>query len=232
MKYIATVVGGTGLVGSFLIQELIQDPNCSKIYLITRRKLDLSHPKIETCIIDFSIEKDYQNYIQGDVLFSCLGTTIKQAGSTENQYLVDYTYQYRAAQAASSNNVKYYVLVSSPWSSIDSTNFYRKMKAELERDIQALSFKKIAIIKPNGLIGNRKTTRLGEKYGLRIFAFLTSILPPLRKHQPIQASKVAKVMKRAFYKLQSHSSKLFHLQRAELNEFLNNSNFDKAKSIY
>ncbi|MEC3908898.1 NAD(P)H-binding protein [Tamlana sp. 2201CG12-4] len=218
MKFIATVVGGTGLVGNFLIQELLADENCKQVNFITRRKIKLSHPKINECIIDFSREEDYKKHITGDVLFSCLGTTRAQAGSKEKQYLVDYTYQYTAAKAASENNIKNYVLVSSPWSSIDSSNYYCKMKAKLEIDVEALSFDKIAIIKPNGLIGERNTTRIGERYGLKIFSFLTRIIPPLRKHQPIQAIKVAKVMLLSFYKSLSSQSKVLMIERTELDE--------------
>ena len=171
MKYSAVILGGTGLVGRFLVQELINDSQSFKIKLITRRTTSISHPKIEECIIDFNHYEDYLKHIKGDVLFSCLGTTLKQAGSKEKQYLVDYTYQYQAAKSAIQNNISNYVLVSSPWASLDSNNYYRKMKAKLEEDVIQLGFNKTVIIKPNGLVGKRSKPRLGEKYAMRFFIF-------------------------------------------------------------
>ena len=199
MGYKAIVVGATGLVGRYLVEELILDKNCIEARVIVRRKTRFQDSKIKEYIIDFSKEQDYSKNIYGDVLFSCLGTTLSQAGSKENQYKVDYGYQYQAAVSAVDNGVEKYVLVSSPWAKLDSRNYYRKMKAELERDVANLPFKKIVYIKPNGLVGERDKSRFGEKYGLRIFMFLSKFIPPLKKHQPINAKLVAKAMLNGFY---------------------------------
>lgn len=200
MEFTAIIVGATGLVGSHLVELLIEDKNCKELKLITRRATNYQNPKITECIIDFNNINDYKKYIKGDVLFSCLGTTLKQAGNKENQYLVDYTYQYRAAKSAFENNVSNYILVSSPWAKLESNNYYRKMKAQLEEIISKLPFKKTIIIKPNGLIGKRSQPRFGEKYATTIFSFLIKIFPVLKKHQPIEAKKVAKAMLNSFYK--------------------------------
>ncbi len=220
MKYTAVVLGGTGLVGSFLIKELIKDEQCTSIKFITRRKTVTRHPKLEECIIDFNKTEDYIKYIKGDVLFSCLGTTLKQAGSKEQQYLVDYTYQYQAAKIAADNNVQSYVLVSSPWAKLASSNYYRKMKAQLEESILQLKFEKTIIIKPNGLIGKRTQPRLGEKFALRFFTFLSRIIPALREYTPIEAKKVAEVMLLSYYEIQQREAELFILKKTELNRFL------------
>lgn len=198
-KYTAVVLGGTGLVGSFLINELLLDENCIEIKRITRRKISNTNAKIKDCIIDFNSPKDYNTHIKGDVLFSCLGTTLSQAGSKENQYQVDYNYQLQAAKSAIKNNIPKYILISSPWANIKSKNYYRKMKAELEEEIKKLSFKKIIFIKPNGLLGKRKETRLGEKFILPLFKFILKLLPNLNTHIPIEAEKVAKSLLNSYY---------------------------------
>ena len=56
-------------------------------------------------MIDFSQLHLYKDIIKGDILFSALGTTIKDAGSKDKQFLVDYTYQYEFAKIASENGV-------------------------------------------------------------------------------------------------------------------------------
>ena len=200
MEFTAVIIGATGLVGNHLVKLLINDEDCKELILITRRKTNFNHSKIVETIIDFSNKNDYLKHIKGDVLFSCLGTTRFQANSIENHYLVDYTYQFTAAKAAERNSVAQYILVSSPWSNIKSNNYYRKMKAELERDASNLSFEKVILIKPNGLIGKRKKIRFGERWLIPLFIGLTKIIPSLRKHQPIEAKQVAKAMLNSFYK--------------------------------
>ena len=220
MKFSAVVLGGTGLVGSYLIKELINNVNCTEVRFITRRKVALTHPKIIECIIDFNNPKDYTTYIKGDVLFSCLGTTLSQAGSKEKQYLVDYTYQYNAAKAAKENGIAHYVLVSSPFAKISSGNYYRKMKAELERDTKSLNFNKTIFIKPNGLIGERKIKRKGEKTGVLIFKVLAKIFPKLNKYQPILGKNVAKAMLSIYLQYQSTDNSFIEVSRNKLLQYI------------
>ena len=221
MKYTAVVVGATGLVGRYLVQELINDESCTEIRIIVRRKTEFKHPKLVECIIDFEKEEEYLQNIKGDVLFSCLGTTRTQAGSPANQYKVDYGYQYRAAKSAFANGVQHYVLVSSPFADIHSSNYYRKMKAELEQDTLNLGFTKTIILRPNGLAGNRKGNRKWESIATAIFTPIMGLFPALRKYQPIHGKLVAQAMLKSFYTL-SHSDSDIHLayDRFEINRFL------------
>lgn len=76
--------------------------------------------------------------MRSDVLFSALGTTLKQAGGKEDQDRIDYTYQYEAAAAAARNGVSQYVLVSSSGANPKSGIFYPRMKGELEDAVGVL----------------------------------------------------------------------------------------------
>ena len=58
-----------------------------------RRPTGVSHPKLEEHIVDFEALEAVDDLIRGDVLFSALGTTRRQAGSKAAQYRVDYHYQ-------------------------------------------------------------------------------------------------------------------------------------------
>ena len=74
------------------------------------------------------------------------------------------------------------------------------MKAELERDVCALLFEKITLIKPNGLMGKRSNPRFGERWLMPLFIRLAKVFISLRKHHPIEAKQVAKAMFNSFYK--------------------------------
>jgi hypothetical protein len=54
----------------------------------------------------------YSNHIQGDVAFSCMGTTHRLTGSKEAKWEVYFDYQYQFARLASNNETPVLVLLS------------------------------------------------------------------------------------------------------------------------
>ena len=94
MPLTAIVIGATGLVGSELVQQLLDDERFSLVKIFVRRSFGKQHPKLEEHIIDFDKIHEWGHLVSGDVLFSALGTTLKQAGGKEAQYRIDYNYQY------------------------------------------------------------------------------------------------------------------------------------------
>ena len=189
----AIVIGATGLVGSSLLKQLCESIYYEKVLVFHRRALDFKHAKLEVEIVDFDGIDSWKNLVKGDVLFSAMGTTIKVAGSKENQYKVDYTYQYLVAKAAVENGTKQMVLVSSAGANAKSSVFYLRMKGELENALVKLSFKTIHFIRPNLLVGDRKESRAGEIWGEKILVFFNSI-GILKSQKPIHVDKVAKTM--------------------------------------
>lgn len=192
MTRIANVIGASGLVGQQVLAELLGNPEFSKVRIFVRRKTNLTHPKLEEQIIDFDKPETWKQLVQGDVLFSTMGTTIKTAKTKENQYRVDFTYQYEFAKAATDNGVETYVLVSSMGADPKSSVFYSKMKGELEEAVARLAFRKLIVIRPSILDGDRKEQRLGEKIGLIISRFLTKYV--LKKYKPTPVDVLARKM--------------------------------------
>ena len=124
MKRIANVIGATGLVGQQLVNQLLFHSQFDKVRIFVRHKTRFIHPNLEEIIIDFNQPEIWINLVQGDVLYSTLGTTIKKVKTKENQYSVDFTYQYEFAKAAAENGVSTYVLVSSIGANPKSSVFY------------------------------------------------------------------------------------------------------------
>jgi uncharacterized protein YbjT (DUF2867 family) len=187
----AIVIGATGLVGRHITESLLQNPSINEVVVFVRRQLPFSNPKLKVHIVDFE-KMDWKNEIQGDVLFSALGTTIKVAGTKEAQYRIDHDYQFQVAEAASKNGVSSYVLISSVNADEKSRFFYLKMKCELEEKVRNLPFKSISILRPGPLKGHREKERLNEQVANGILDHLPSFLvtPGMR---PVDGKKVAQV---------------------------------------
>ncbi len=189
----AIVIGSTGLVGSELVSQLLQHPEYSEVVSLVRRKSGVMHPKLSEQVVDFDKPDSWRDLVKGDVLFSAMGTTIKNAGSKDNQYKVDFTYQYETAKIACENGVPVYVLVSSTGASSNSLNFYTNMKGKLEDAVKQLPFRTIQILQPGQLDGNRTENRTAEKAALKMMHALNK-LGILMKYKPITGSEVAQAM--------------------------------------
>lgn len=194
----AVLIGATGLVGARVLRQLLDDPRFGAVVVLGRRTSGVSHAKLHELIVDFDTLDPVDAEICGDVLFSALGTTSRQAGGKAPQYKVDYTYQYDVARRAAANGVGTYVLVSSGGASARSPSFYMRMKGELERDVQALPFRHIHIIRPGMLEGDRNPPRPGERFGLAVLKAIAA-LGPLRPFRPILCQDVARAMIRVSF---------------------------------
>jgi uncharacterized protein YbjT (DUF2867 family) len=190
MKATILLIGATGLVGSEILRYALHDERIDKVKVFVRRSTEISHPKLEEHIVDFEHLEDWRKDLKGDILFSALGTTLKQAGTREAQRVVDYDYQLRVAQAAKLNGVSNYVLVSAPGANTKSHFAYTKMKGELERDVMKLSFTKLSIIRPGLLKGPRAQKRFLEQNSGKVLSLLPQI-PGLEAMRPVSGKLVA-----------------------------------------
>lgn len=198
----AIVIGATGMVGTQLIKQLIENETYSEIVSLVRRSSGITHPKLKEQIINFDEPENWSNVVTGDVLFSTLGTTLAQAKNKEAQFEVDFTYQFTVAKIAAKNGVSNYVLISSAGSNSNSIVFYTSMKGKLEDAVKRLPFNVISIIRPGQLAGDRTEKRTSEKIGLSVMHFINK-LGMMKRYKPICAHKVARAMINAAEKKKS-----------------------------
>lgn len=188
----AIIIGATGATGKDLVDLLLQDSAFDTIHVFVRRPLSISDPMVKTHIVDFEQIDTWKSEIQGDVLFSCLGTTLRAAGSQEAQWKVDYDYQFNFAKAARENGVNTIVLMSSVGANPQSSLFYPKMKGKLEDAIRLLGFANTIIVRPPSLI-RKNTDRWGERFGVLALKMLNKV-GILRSMKPMSTEAVAKAM--------------------------------------
>ena len=198
----AIVIGSTGMVGKELVKKLIENEHYSEIISLVRRPSGITNPKLDEHVIDFDRPETWKDLVKGDVLFSALGTTIAKAKSKEEQFKVDFTYQYNVAKIAVENGATSYVLISSAGANPKSKAFYMNTKGKLDEAVQCLPFEYINILRPGQLHGKRTEKRLGEKVGLSVMYSLNKI-GLFKRYKPINDKKVAKAMIHAARKTHS-----------------------------
>src|ERR1700676_781441 len=173
---IATLIGGTGLTGSFLVRDLLADSAITKVISVSRKSLNISNAKLtEVLIPDLAELPSIESKIRGQLYFCCLGTTIKKAGSKENSEKVDHDAVVAFAKSAKAHDATSFTFVSAMGANANSMIFYNRVKGRTEDDVKALGLRSLIIFKPALLVGPRAEFRLGE----RLATVTLLALPPL-----------------------------------------------------
>ena len=168
-----TIFGGTGLIGKYLLQILIDDPEIDSIDFITRRPVKINNKKVKVHIINFSNKQSIFNSIKnGCTVFSSIGTTqARVKGDNEKYREIDFDITYNIAMACKEKNVGHFSFVSSSGADFKSNNFYLKLKGEIENSIIKLKLKSLSIIRPSLLLGKRNEKRYGEQIAQFVMPF-------------------------------------------------------------
>lgn len=194
-KRSALVFGASGLVGTELIHLLLEHPEYQSVHSFGRSKLDIKHPKLQQLIVDFEAMNKQRDVFKNKDVYCCLGTTIKKAKTREAFRRVDYDFVVNAAALAKEQEVENFAVISSLGANKASRNFYLKTKGEMEAALSKLNFKKLRILRPSILLGNRKEKRLGEKIGIVLIKVLNPLLiGKLKKYRGVHAHAVARKM--------------------------------------
>jgi uncharacterized protein YbjT (DUF2867 family) len=195
MSYRVILVGASGLIGSNLLSELIQSEEISEILLPVRKSTDISNPKVKELILNFDELNTYSSHIQGDIIYSCLGTTKRETPDSKLYRKIDLEYPLNLAKLGVKNGVSQFHIISSFGADAESSNSYLKLKGELEQELKKLNIPSLHIYQPSFLIGNRKENRLADKIMKPIFKLIDPLLiGTLKKYRSIKAVNVAKVM--------------------------------------
>lgn len=196
-KITAVVIGATGLTGNLVLKELLEDNDFETVRVLTRRKIDHVHAKLQQEVIDFDNVDEYtKRFGEGDVIFSCIGTTQKKVKGDKKLYeKIDYEIPVNAAAIGVANGFKKFLIISAIGANENSSNFYLKLKGKLENRLKQFPLQSLSIFQPSVLSGNRNESRTGEKIAQTIIELLSFLLlGPLKKYHAIGVNKLAKAM--------------------------------------
>ena len=190
----ATLIGATGLIGNYLLDELLNDPFFNTVRILIRRPLDISHPKLEKKIVDFNDSDSILVALSNsDVVFCSIGTTQRKVKGDKDAYRkIDFDIPVKVARFCKMTGCEKFILVSSVGANSKSKSFYLKLKGEVEDAVESVGLNSVHIMRPSMLLGDRKESRFGESIGKVIITPFSFLIPS--KYKPIQARDVAKAM--------------------------------------
>ncbi|WP_417622689.1 NAD(P)H-binding protein [Parasphingorhabdus sp.] len=187
------IVGATGLIGGLLTRKLVEQGADKRLHLLLRRpyREDVGKAKVHV-----QLQENWPAIIariKPDIVISCLGSTMKKAGSKEEFAAVDRDLVGAVAAAAKAAGAKQFIAVSSTMADSSAPSFYLKTKGEAEDLLRAQDFDRLDIIRPGLLRGERNNdNRLGESLAIAASPLLDLVLHGrLRRYRSILASDVA-----------------------------------------
>lgn len=214
---IAIIAGGTGLVGQYVIQYLLEDDFFEKVYILNRRSIHYDHPKAHEILTGFENIEESLVGIRPTHAFCCLGTTIKKAGSKEAFRKVDHDYVLNFAKTVKSLGCNNFNVVTAMGTNSGSLIFYNQVKYEVSQALEQMNFAQLNIIQPSLLLGERADNRLGEDIAQKFFNVTKRMwIGPLKNLAGIQGSQVARAMV-AISKLENHGINKY--ESAKLHDF-------------
>ena len=190
----AALIGSTGLIGGYLLKELLNDDYFDTVRILIRHPLELTHPKLEKKIVDFNDSDSLLVALSNsDVVFCSVGTTQRKVRRDKAAYRnVDFEIPVNAARLCKMTGCEKFVLVSSVGAHSMSNNFYLKLKGEVEDAVKAVGLKSVHIMRPSVLMGNREEFRFGEFISKKLMSVFSFLIPA--KYRPIHGRDVAKAM--------------------------------------
>ena len=190
MKNTAVIIGATGAVGKEILQEILADDFYNKVYILGRQSIGelADEERLTKIIVDFeNLNFDISILEDADV-FASLGTTIKIAGSKENQRKIDVDYTVNFSKLCE-GKVRSFNVVSAIGANSKSKNFYNSLKGELEDKLKVMNLGVLRIFQPSLLISKRDDKRFLEELFMKVVPIFQLVLKgKAKKYSPIEVS--------------------------------------------
>src|SRR5579862_8424788 len=129
---VALLAGASGFVGKLALDLLLDAPDISRVFAVTRRPLGREHPRLANRIVQFEQIESQLKGLVCHVALCCLGTTIRQTGSEQAFRHADVDAVLAFARTAKAAQAQRFVVVSSAGADPKSKNFYLRTKGEME----------------------------------------------------------------------------------------------------
>lgn len=193
--YSALIIGETGLVGKYCLQNLLRDPQYSKITVLSQRELSLRHQKLTVHIIDFEKLHQFADLIEADHIFYVPWTALRTAGPRENFRRVVFSYPLQIAQISQKKGIKQFMMLSVLTASSQSRFFYNRVRGELEEAITKIPFQTVLVFRTLLILGKHQENRPAQKLVQMVSHLFNPLLcGKLRRFRSTHARVIATAM--------------------------------------
>jgi uncharacterized protein YbjT (DUF2867 family) len=198
MKRRIILAGATGLIGGHVADFLTKAGH--DVYCIMRRTHENLPAGACQIVAPTDAWPELVHETKADVAISCLGTTMRIAGSKPAFAAIDFELVSAFASAAKNGGAQHFIGVSSVGAGHDSSNFYLSTKGKAEKAIGALDFARTDIMRPGLLRGDRSgdrggNVRYGEQFGVLLSPFTDMLLMgSLSRYRSISAETVGRAI--------------------------------------
>lgn len=182
------LVGASGLVGSHVLQQALADPGVERVVAPTRKPLT-PQPKLVNPQVDFERLPQDADWWPVDAVICTLGTTIRVAGSQAAFYKVDHDHPLEVAYLARRHGARAFALNSALGADTGSRVFYSRTKGEIERDLQAVGYPSLTLVRPGLIGGHRTQSRPMEQLAVQVSRLVQPLLP--RRYRVVPAERIA-----------------------------------------
>lgn len=190
----AIILGATGEVGGYILENLLQSAYYKKVYVLGRSSINklAENNKMERQVISLEqpVVEDY--ILDGADVFFAIGTD-----NREDFEKVDYGYA-RAFADICEGKIRSFNLVSAMGANSKTSYKYLQVKGRLEDDLSDMNLGSVRFYRPSMLLSpNRKNLAWSEAAWIKIFQVISSILVgPMRGWKGIRPQDVALAMVR------------------------------------
>ena len=194
MKNTAVIIGATGAVGKEILKEILIGQYYKRIYVLGRNSITSipDEERLTKIIIDFENINFDTSILENADVFASLGTTIKIAGSKENQRKIDVDYTVNFAKFCE-GKVRSFNVVSAIGANRKSKNFYNSLKGELEDKLKEINLGVLRIFQPSLLISKRDDKRFLEELFMKISPVFKFLLKgKAKKYSPLETYVLGK----------------------------------------
>lgn len=194
----AVIMGATGAVGKEILKEILGGDFYERIYVLGRNSISRlpEDGRLTKIVIDFENMRFDTSILDDADVFASLGTTLKIAGSKENQRKIDVDYTVNFAKLCE-GKVRSFNVVSAIGAKSNSKNFYNSLKGELEDKLKEMNLGILRIFQPSLLISRRDDNRFLEEIFMKVAPIFQFVLKgKTKKYSPIEASLLGKVIVR------------------------------------
>lgn len=157
------LVGATGLIGAQVIASAAAHSDM-RVIAVARREVDApAGGPVDAVAAPPAAWGEAIAAARAAVLVCALGTTWRKAGRDEAAMrAVDFDLVLACARAGKAAGTDHMIVVSSVGADADSRTLYLRIKGEMEQALRGVGFRRLDVLRPGLLRGDRREWRLGE----------------------------------------------------------------------